>query len=75
VEEEQVKCKMCSRQAVSKDYCSLHETACRNLTEKFEQWKEAMGVPWRDYLRKVAENPLTGVKAREVAEALLSEEP
>ena len=75
VEEEQVKCKICRRQAVSKDYCSLHETAYRNLTEKFEQWKKALDTPWRDYLNKVVENPLTGTKAREVAEALLSEEP
>ena len=70
-----MKCKICRRPAVSKDYCSLHETAYRNLTEKFEQWKKAMGVPWGDYLKKVAENPLTGAKAREVAEALLSEKP
>jgi len=75
VEEEQVKCKICSRQAVSKDYCSLHETAYRNLTDKFEQWQKAIGVPWRDYLKRVAENPLTGAKAREVAEVLLSEKP
>ncbi len=70
-----MKCTMCSRQAVSRGYCSLHEAAYRNLTDKFEQWKKAMGIPWRDYLKKVAENPLTGAKAREVAEALLSEEP
>jgi hypothetical protein len=75
VEEEQVKCKICSRQAVSKDYCSLHETAYRNLTEKFEQWKKALDIPWKDYLNKITENPLTGAKAREVAEALLSEKP
>jgi hypothetical protein len=60
---------------VSKDYCSLHERAYQNLAEKFEEWKRALSISWDDYLDQVAKNPLTGTKAREVAEALRPKKP
>lgn len=68
-------CKICGKQAISKDYCVLHEKAYQNLTEKFEKWKKASGISWKDYLKEVTKNPLTGARAREVAEALLQEKP
>jgi len=67
-----LKCKICSKEAVSHDYCILHENAYQNLNEKFETWKGALDISWDDYLNEIIKNPLTGVKAREVAEALLS---
>ncbi|MGB9135212.1 MAG: hypothetical protein WCC63_06485 [Candidatus Bathyarchaeia archaeon] len=70
-----MECKICGKQAVSKHYCSLHEKAYQNLTEKFERWEKALGISWEDYLTEVAKNPLTGTRAKEVAEALLSERP
>ncbi len=68
-----MKCKLCDRDVARIDYCALHENAYRNLLEKFEVWQKALGLSWRDYLNQVAKNPSTGTKAREVAEALLSE--
>lgn len=67
-----LKCKICSKEAVSNGYCMLHEKAHQNLTEKFETWKGALGISWKNYLNEIIKNPSTGVKAREVAEALLS---
>lgn len=68
-----MKCKICSKEAVDKEYCRLHEKAHRNLMDKFEMWKEALDLSWKDYLNEIVKNPLTGTKAKEVAETLLSE--
>lgn len=69
-----LKCKICGKEIVNRDYCTLHENAYQNLIEKFELWKKALNLSWKDYLNKIIENTLTGTKAKEVAEALLSEE-
>lgn len=68
------KCRICGKEAVDKDYCKLHEKAYRNLRMKFGFWKRALGLTWKCYLAKVAITPHIGSYAREVAEALLSEE-
>lgn len=65
-------CKVCNRKAVSKGYCAIHEKAYQNIMEKFEVWKEALTISWKGYLKEIVKNPLTGAKAKEVAEALLS---
>ncbi len=52
----------------------LHEKARQNLMEKFEAWKKALDLSWKDYLKEIIQNPLTGTRAREVAEALLVEQ-
>ncbi|UCG37413.1 MAG: hypothetical protein JSV64_03850 [Candidatus Bathyarchaeota archaeon] len=69
-----MKCIICGREAENKDYCLLHKKACENLKEKYEHWKKALGLSWRDYLIQVAENPFSGVKARQVAETILNED-
>jgi len=70
-----LKCKVCSREAQSQsEYCELHEKAYQNVRQRFEVWKKASGVEWREYLKEIAKNPLTGTWAREVAESLLSKE-
>ncbi len=68
-----MECKVCGKEAMNREYCVIHEKAYQNLTEKFEIWKEALGHSWEDYLRQVIENPFTGARAKEVAEALLAE--
>jgi hypothetical protein len=72
VEEEKVECQVCGKEILGTGYCSLHDKAHRNLVEKYERWKQALGISWEDYLVEVARNPLTGVRAKEVAEALSS---
>lgn len=39
--------------------------------QKFEIWKNAADVSWEQYLNELVKNPLTGVRAKEVAEHLL----
>lgn len=67
-----MRCKLCRKEADADEYCTLHEKAYQNLTEKFEVWKKALEISWRDYLKEIAKNPFTGEKAKEVAEALMS---
>jgi hypothetical protein len=72
-----LKCKVCSRKAQTQspnEYCELHEKAYQNIRQKFEDWKKASGVEWKEYLTEIAKNPLTGTWAKEVAEHLLSKE-
>jgi hypothetical protein len=68
-----LRCKLCSREAVHEGYCALHGKAYQNLTARFEAWKKALELSWKDYLSEVVKNPFTGTNAREVAEALLSD--
>ncbi len=71
-----MKCKVCTREAqvhLQSEYCEFHRNAYGNILNKFESWKKAANVEWNEYLREVAENPFTGVWAKEVAENLLLE--
>jgi len=71
-----LKCKVCSRQAQSQaqnSYCELHQKAHENLQKKYQDWKKASNIEWKNYLQEVAKNPFTGIWAKEVAESLLSE--
>jgi len=36
-------------------------------------WRKASDIEWKEYLREIANNPFTGMWAREVAEDLLKE--
>jgi hypothetical protein len=63
---------VCDREAVEK-YCEFHEKAYQNVAQKFEDWKRATGVSWKEYLEAVFENSFTGAWAKEVALSLLSE--
>jgi hypothetical protein len=51
----------------------LHEKARQSVAERYERWREALRLTWRDYLNEIIKNPATGAKAREVAETLLKE--
>jgi hypothetical protein len=65
-----VNCIVCGRES-SKKYCGFHEKAYRNVVLKFEDWQQAAGVSWKEYLKAVVENSYTGTWAKEVAEHLL----
>jgi len=70
-----LKCKVCEREtAANSEYCELHEAAHRNLIEKYEDWKKALGISWKEYLNEIVKNPLTGEWAKEVAQRLIDEE-
>jgi len=65
-----VKCIVCDRETLE-NYCEFHEKAYRTVVQKFEDWKRAAGVSWKEYLKAVMENSYTGAWAKEVAEYLL----
>ena len=70
-----MKCKLCGRENGSQsDFCEPHKKAYRNIRQKFEVWKKALNIEWKEYLKEIAENPLTGAWAKEVAANLLSNE-
>lgn len=68
-----MKCKVCDRK-VENEYCELHEKAHRNIVNKYDVWKKASDVSWKQYLSELVNNPYTGVWAREVAEHLMKSE-
>jgi hypothetical protein len=45
--------------------------AHESIIKKYDMWKKALEISWKEYLSEIAKNPLTGEWAREVAEHLL----
>lgn len=68
-----MKCKVCDKKAEN-EYCELHEKAHRNIVKKYDVWKKASDISWKQYLSELVNNPYTGVWAREVAEHLMKSE-
>lgn len=65
-----MKCAICSREAIENNYCELHLKAYESIVKKYEHWKKALEISWKEYLSEIAKNPLTGEWAKEVAEYL-----
>jgi hypothetical protein len=61
---------VCDRETLEK-FCEFHEKVYRNVVQKFEDWKRATGVSWKEYLKELVENAYTGCWAKEIAESLL----
>ena len=68
-----MKCVICVRSG-EEDFCRWHKESYDKLKESYKQWKEAMGIIWREYLEEVGRNPNTGDWAKEVASYLLKKE-
>jgi len=68
-----MKCIICGGEALNK-YCELHEKAHRSLVKKYDAWKSALDISWKEYLSEVMKNPYTGAWAKEVAEHLIKRE-
>jgi len=66
-----LKCSICQREALHNGFCELHAKAYENIVKKYEFWKKALNISWKEYLREVAKNPFTGEWAKEVAEHLI----
>lgn len=67
-----MKCKICDRETTTK-YCELHEKAHESIVQRYNVWKKALEISWRQYLNELVKNPYTGVWAKEVAKDLLGE--
>ena len=52
----------------------MHAKARDLIIEKYEGWKKALDVSWKEYLSEIAKNPYTGEWAREVAQHLMETE-
>jgi len=65
-----LKCKICDREAGENDYCEFHAKAHENIVEKYEFWREACEITWKEYLSEIVKNPSTGEWAKEMAEYL-----
>jgi len=66
-----LKCEICSREAGEKVYCELHTKAHESIVRKYDLWKKALAISWKEYLSSIVKNPLTGEWAKEVAEQLI----
>jgi hypothetical protein len=64
-------CRICSREEKAEGFCRFHLKAYRNLRDKFGLWKNACAISWKEYLREIAENSLSGEWVKEVAEYLM----
>jgi len=69
-EEKGLKCKLCDRKAIENGYCKFHKKAYESIATKYDFWRKALGITWKEYLSEIAKNPLTGQWAREMAEYL-----
>jgi len=69
-----LKCKACDREAGEKDFCLLHLKAYENIMEKYDFWRNAQGISWKEYLSEIEQNSLTGEWAKEVANYLINSE-
>lgn len=61
-----MKCRICNREALEK-YCELHEKAYANIVQKYDDWRRAMDISWKEYLNEIVKNAYTGSWAKEVA--------
>lgn len=66
-----MKCAICSRKTDEESYCELHAKAYENINKKYDEWKKALEISWKEYLSEIVKNPLTGEWAKEVAEHLI----
>ena len=66
-----MKCVICNREADREGYCELHMKAYESISKKYELWKKALEISWKEYLSEIVKNPLTGEWAREVAKYLM----
>jgi predicted metal-binding protein len=67
-------CKVCSRKAGERDFCPLHLKAYENILKKYDFWRKALKISWKDYISEIAKNSVTGEWARDVAKYLINNE-
>jgi hypothetical protein len=52
----------------------LHLEALENIIAKFDLWRKALKISWREYLREIKQNSLAGEWVKEVADFLITNE-
>jgi hypothetical protein len=71
-EGKEVKCKICNRKADENGYCKSHAKAYGNIIQRYDLWRTVLKISWKEYLSEIANNPLTGQWAKEVAQHLMN---
>jgi hypothetical protein len=71
---EELQCPICGRKADEQGYCRLHATVRNIIIKKYDRWRKAMEISWKEYLSEIAKNPLAGEWVREVAQHLIETE-
>lgn len=69
-----MKCKACGEEAGEGGFCLVHFEAYENIVEKFPVWRKALKISWKEFLREIEQNSLTGEWAKEVAKYLINSE-
>jgi hypothetical protein len=72
--EERLNCPICRRESESNELCSFHLAAYKKVVQQYDVWRKALGISWKDYLREIEMNSVTGDWAREVVEYLSKKE-
>ncbi|NLE05712.1 MAG: hypothetical protein GX638_13065 [Crenarchaeota archaeon] len=67
-------CKICNRKAVNNGFCRFHLKAYENLFGKFDLWKNALDITWKEYLSEIAKNDVAGIWVKEVSNYLIENE-
>jgi hypothetical protein len=67
-------CKICQRKAVTEKFCQIHLKAYEKIVEKYDCWRKALKISWREYLSEIEQNPLTGESVKEVTSYLIDNE-
>jgi hypothetical protein len=67
-------CKICHRKPVKNGFCPLHLKAYENIVEKYDFWRKALKISWKEYLSEIEQNSLTGEWTKEVANYLVNNE-
>jgi hypothetical protein len=70
----EVNCKICDREAKEKGFCPIHLKAYENLVDRFDLWKKALDISWKEYLSEIAKNDLAGNWVKEVGKYLIENE-
>jgi len=66
-----LKCKICDNDCSNGGYCEPHNKAHEAVVKAYILWKRALEISWKEYLREIVNNPLTGEWSREVAQYLI----
>ena len=66
-----MRCKVCDSESTTEGFCEYHYKAKENLESKFELWREALNISWKEYLSQVAENSSAGDWVKEVSKYLI----
>ncbi|MBD3157926.1 MAG: hypothetical protein GF309_03980 [Candidatus Lokiarchaeota archaeon] len=66
-------CTICGRELSERsDLCEYHWMAKKNIERGYERWKQALDIPYEEYLQELRENEETGRWIKDVVDAILA---